>query len=209
MARPKAIVFDLDEVLIDARPAWLYALEESVVSVSGRRENFRPLVTEYRRRPLRDVLAMLLPQPAERDRCETLFATMYGRSAMKKLLVHEGVGMALDQLRSLRVEMAAITRLHHGMAMRQLESTGLDRFFSVLSPTPQGERWDPAARAKECLGYLEYTPASCLFISGEGRDLASVGALGLTCYEASWAATETTGYPVLSSMPEVTAAGTR
>jgi phosphoglycolate phosphatase-like HAD superfamily hydrolase len=208
MARPKAIVFDLDEVLIDARPAWLYALEESVVSVSGRRENFRPLVGEYRRRPLRDVLAMLLPQPAERDRCETLFATMYARSAMKKLLVHEGVGMALDQLRSLRIESAAITRLNHPMAMRQIESTGLDRFFSVLSPTPEGERWDPAARTKQCLGYLEYSPATCLFVSGESPDLANVAAVGLTCYEASWAATEPTGYPALASISEVTVAGT-
>ncbi len=208
MARPKAIVFDLDEVLIDARPAWLYALEESVVSVSGRRENLRPLVAEYRRRPLRDVLSMLLAQPAERDRCESLFAVMYGRSAMKKLLVHEGVGMSLDQLRSLRIEMAAITRLHHGMAMRQIESTGLDRFFSVLSPTPEGEPWDPPARTKQCLSYLEYAPAQCLFVSGEIADLASVAAMGLTCYEAAWAAVEPTGYPALASMSAVTGAET-
>lgn len=204
MVRPKAIVFDLDEVLIDSRPAWLYSLEEAMVSVSGRRENFRPLVEEYRRRPLRDVLAILLPAPADRDRCESLFSMMYGRSAMKKLLVHERVGMRLDQLRSQRVEMAAITRLPHNMAMRQIESTGLDRFFSVLSPTPTGEKWDPPARTKDCLGYLEYTARQCLFVSGDKNDLAAVAALGLTGYEAAWASTEPTGFPVINSMDEVT-----
>jgi phosphoglycolate phosphatase-like HAD superfamily hydrolase len=208
MPRPRAIVFDLDEVLIDSAPAWLYALEESMVSVTGRRENLKPLVAEYRRRPLRDVLAMLLATPAERDRAEKLFTTMYGRSAMKKLLVHQHVGMSLDQLRSLRIEMAAITRLPHYMAMRQIESTGLDRFFSVMSPTAPDPTWDPVSRTKDCLGYLEYAAAACLFVSGEGRDLGEVKALGLTCYEARWAAVESTGFPALESMEQVTSAGT-
>ena len=206
MARAKAIVFDLDEVLLDTRPAWVYALEESVVSVSGRRENFRPLVAEYRCRPVRDVLAMLLHTREERDRCELLFATMYGRSALKKLLVHEGVGMALDQLRSLRVEMAAITRQNHALAMRQIESTGLDRFFSVLSPTPPGEPWAPAARARECLDYLEYGPSLCAYISGDHMDLEVVAAIGLDCYEAEWAAAEPTGFPVIPSMARLATA---
>ncbi len=33
---PRAIVFDLDRALIDPRPAWRYAVEEAVVSVTGR-----------------------------------------------------------------------------------------------------------------------------------------------------------------------------
>jgi phosphoglycolate phosphatase-like HAD superfamily hydrolase len=200
MARAKAIVFDLDEVLLDTRPAWVYALEEAVVSVSGRRENFRPLVGEYRRRPLRDVLAMLLDSREERERAEMLFTSMYGRSALKKLLVHEGVGMALDHLRSLRVEMAAITRQDHTLAMRQIESTGLDRFFSVLSPTPKGESWVPVARARDCLGYLQYGEALCAYVSGDRPDLEAAASLGLDCYEATWAAVEPTGFPAIPSM---------
>lgn len=193
--RPKAIVFDLDETLIDNAAAWVYCVEEALISVTGRRESARPLVAEYRRRPLRDVFGILTGTREESMRCEQLFTAMYGRSALKKLLVHPGVGMALDQVRGVRIEMAAITRLAHGPAMRQIESTGLDRFFSVMSPTPPGEAWSVTARIKDCLGYLDRAPASCVFISGEKSDLDLASSTGIMCYEAEWVAQAKTGYP--------------
>ncbi len=197
--RPKAIVFDLDETLIDHAPAWVYAVEEALVAITGRREKVRPLVDEYRKRPLRDVFSILTGTRADADRCEQLFTAMYGRSALKKLLVHEGVGMALDQIRGVRIEMAAITRLPHATAMRQIESTGLDRFFSVMSPTPAGEAWSVTARSKECLGYLGYDPARCAFVSGEKADLMEAAGMGLLAYEAAWTAAEATGFPAIAS----------
>lgn len=197
--RPKAIVFDLDETLIDHAPAWVYAVEEALVAITGRREKVRPLVAEYRQRPLRDVFGILTGSRQESERCEQLFVAMYGRSALKKLLVHEGVGMALDQIRGVRIEMAAITRLPHATAMRQIESTGLDRFFSVMSPTPAGEGWSVTARTKECLGYLGYEPSRCAFVSGVKGDLMEAAGMGLVAYEAGWATGEATGYPSIAS----------
>lgn len=197
--RPKAIVFDLDETLIDNAPAWLYSVEEALISVTGRRESARPLLAEYRRRPIRDVFGILTRTREESMRCEQLFTMMYGRSALKKLLVHPGVGMALDQVRGVRIEMAAITRLAHGPAMRQIESTGLDRFFAVMSPTPPGEAWSVTERIRDCLGYLERAPANCVFVSGEKADLDSASSTAIACYEAAWVAAEKTGYPALAN----------
>lgn len=196
---PKAVIFDLDEVLLDVRRAWQYTVEEAVASVCGRRETAAPLVEEYWRRPWRDALGILLTAPEERDRCEALCLRIYERSAMKRLLVHEGVGMGLDRVRAGRVEIGAISRAPHGPALRRIESTGLDRFLAVLSPTADGEAWDVAARLGDCLGFLRYEASQCAFISGDVRDLRAAEATGLRAFEASWAATETTGYPAVAS----------
>jgi hypothetical protein len=112
---------------------------------------------------------------------------MYGRSALKKLLVHDGIGMALDRLRGDRIEMGAISREPHAMALKQVQSTGLDRFLSVLSATPVDAPWDPAARVAECLAFLERAATQSAFVSGEGDDLAAVGSAGVKPWTAAWA----------------------
>jgi len=113
---------------------------------------------------------------------------MLERSAMKKLLVHEGIGMALDALRGERIELGAISRLPHRLAVKQVQSTGLDRFMSVLSATPEGEAWAPDLRVQQCLAFLETGGRDCAFISGERRDRGILAARGLTVFAAAWAA---------------------
>lgn len=193
------MIFDLDEVLLDVRRAWQYTVEEAVAGVCGRRESAAPLVEEYWRRPWRDALGILVSEIEERDRCEALCLRIYERSAMKRLLVHEGVGMGLDRIRASRIEMGAISRAPHGPAVRRIESTGLDRFLAVLSPTAAGEPWDVAARLGDCLAFLRYEPSQCVFVSGDGHDLSVAAAEGLRPLEAQWAAPEPTGYPAVAS----------
>ena len=195
----KAVIFDLDEVLLDMRRAWQYTVEEAVASVCGRRESAAPLVEEYWRRPWRDALGILVREIEERDRCEALCLRMYERSAMKRLLVHEGVGMGLDRIRASRIEMGAISRAPHGPALRRIESTGLDRFLAVLSPTAAGEPWDVGERLRECLAFLRYEPWQCAFVGADGQDLRVAEAQGLRPFEAQWTATGPTGYPAVPS----------
>ena len=183
-----AIVFDLDETLIDSRVAWRYTLEEAVAAVCGRRIDAGPLVGEYRKRPWRHSVAVVLDGAAERTRCEALCERMYGRSSMKRLLVFDGVAMALDEIRGARLEVGAISRLPHALALKQAESTGIDRFLTVLAPTPEGEPWSPADRAGDCLRYLDRSPAECLFVGAEADDLDAIGALGGTTVAAGWTA---------------------
>ncbi|MGE5594895.1 MAG: hypothetical protein ACM3S1_02530 [Hyphomicrobiales bacterium] len=196
-SRVRAVIFDLDEVLLAREAAWCYAVEQAVLTVSGERVSAQPLAGEYRARPWRHVLSIVLPDSRQVPVCERLCAEMFGRSAMKKLLVHEGIGVGLDALRGAWTEMGAISREPHGLALKQVQSTGLDRFLAVLSPTPDGERWEPRERFAECLRFLDYEPAQCAFVSADGRDLGEVAALGAECYEAAWASCEPTGYPAL------------
>ncbi len=184
--RPRAIVFDLDRALIDPRPAWCYAVEEAVVSVTGTPVQAARLVEEYHTRPFRHALRVLLDTPAQADRCEALCEEMYRRSAMKRLLVHEGTGMALDALRGERVDLAAISRLPHSTAIKQAQSTGLDRFLAILAATPGGIPWDPASRFDACLRFLECEPGESAFISPCAHDRAAIARGGAHVFCSAW-----------------------
>lgn len=188
LPHPRALLFDLDRCLIDSRNAWRYCIEESIAAARGTRVDASSLVDEYHTRPWRDALSILATSAEEERRCAELCAIMFERSAMKRLLVHEGVGMALDSLRGQRIELGAISRLHHGLAVKQVQSTGLDRFLAVVATTPLGEPWDPAARISQCLTFLEADPARAALISGDTLDRAAAERQGLRTYSAAWAA---------------------
>lgn len=202
---PKAVIFDLDEALLDRRRAWQFAIEEAVAVVSGRRVSATPLLEEYRLRPWSHALSVILDSPEERMRCARLCVQMFERSSLKRLLVHEGTGMGLDHLRAEAIEIGAISRERHNLALKQLQSTGLDKFVTVLATTPEGGEWSVASRISQCLAFLERSPGQVAFVSGEGRDLEAAHAEGAVVFEACWAAREATGFPAIYEPGEVAA----
>ncbi len=190
----RAVVFDLDEALLARARAWQYAVEESVASVCGRRVQVEPLAQEYRLRPWGHVLSILVTRQDELARCEALCREVFARSAMKRLLVHEGMGMALDHLRAEGLEMGAVSHEPHATALKQIQSTGLDRFLTVLSATPEGERWDPCTRAADCVRFLGCEASRCAFVSPAEDDLGATAKAGFLACAAGWAATEADGF---------------
>ena len=189
----KAVIFDLDEVLLARDRAWSFAIEQAVLSVTGARIQPAGHAGGYRNRPWRHILSVLVEDQRDAARCEELCRDMYARSAMKHLLVAEGLGMALDKLRGARIDMGAVSREPHRLALSQLESTGLERFIAVLAGTPEGESWDAGARVGQCLSFLGREPAAVAYVSGDPFDLRAAARLGLACGWAAWPAAEDTG----------------
>jgi hypothetical protein len=184
--RPRLVVFDFDRAVIDPRAAWRYCVEESVLMVTGERPRLEPLVEEYHLRPWRQTLAILVPDGAALGRCEALCEQMFTRSAMKRLLVHEGIGMALDALRGERIDMAGISRLPNPLALKQAQSTGMDRFLAIVSGTAEGARWSPGERFAECLRLLESEPEEAAFVGCELPDRGEVSRSGPQVFVAGW-----------------------
>ncbi len=184
LARPPygrrvAAVFDLEGLLVDLRPAWAFAIEQAVAAVTGRRVDARALADEYSWRPWAHALAVLLPDHEFARRAEAICARLFATSALKRIAVPEGLGMALDALREARVELGAVSRQPHRLAVRQLEATGLERFFAVLSPTDDGARWDAAARIRQCLDYLGVEAGNSLFVTADGDAAQRADAAGI------------------------------
>ena len=195
----RTVIFDLDEALLDRVPAWEYTVEQAVLSVTGERVEPRALSAEYHTRPWRHALEVLVREPSDVEACNQLCDAMFRRSALKRLLVQEGLGMALDRLRGARMEMGAISRERHSDALRQVQSTGLDRFVTVLAATPDGEPWALEARVNQCLKYVEQPAGRAAFVSGHAADLRAADTMGLSCYAAGWLNTGITGFPVIAS----------
>jgi phosphoglycolate phosphatase-like HAD superfamily hydrolase len=182
---PRLVIFDLDRAIIDARPAFAYAIEEAIAAVTGRRISARELADAYHARPWRDALRILLDDPRERDAAEDLCLQYAARSALKRLLVFEGVGMALDALRAAQIDMAAITRHPYQLARKQIESTGLDRFFALVVPPPEG-RFDPLAQLGECFRLLETAPAESALVAPGRFERTAAERAGAVAVTAAW-----------------------
>jgi phosphoglycolate phosphatase-like HAD superfamily hydrolase len=157
-----------------------------VISVTGRRVEAGPLCAEYRHRPWRHALGVLLDRPEEVRECAELCEAIYRRSAMKRLLVQEGIGMALDTLRGASVEIGAISREPHAVARAQVDSTGLDRFLTVLATTPDGEPFRALERIEQCRAFMEWPVERCAFVSHVARDLREAANAGYRCFGAAW-----------------------
>jgi len=188
----RAIVLDLDTAVIDRRRAWQYAVEEAVLSVTGERATAAALVDEYHTRSFGDAVSILVRDPALRERCANVADQFFRRSALKRLLVFDGIGMALDRMRGERVEIGGITREPHRDALRQIESTGVDRFLTVLSPTNTGP-WNPVERFQECIAYMGRLPGDTVFFSAVARDVELVATAGATSTLAAWTAPAAAG----------------
>ena len=183
---PRAVIFDLDHTVIDSAAAWSYALEEAIALVTGRRVECRRLAEAYQWRPWRDALRVVLSPREDAGRCETLCETMFARSAMKRLTVFDGVGMGIDRLRAARLEIGGITRHAHSLARRQIESTGIDRFLTVLSAQPPGQVWSATTRISQCLDFLECPPSRAAFVATDRFGLSAASGLGLRPLAAGW-----------------------
>jgi phosphoglycolate phosphatase-like HAD superfamily hydrolase len=119
---------------------------------------------------------------------------MSQRSAMKRLLVFDGIGMTLDELRGARVELGAISRLPHELARKQIDSTGIDRFLSVLEATDEDQPWEPMRLIERSAAFLEVRLSAIRYVGAEA-EVRTLQACGVDAWCAGWAVPDPTGGP--------------
>lgn len=145
----------------------------------------------------------VLVDRSDEERCAALAGSLLERSALKRLLVHEGVGMALDALRGDAIEVGAVSRAPHALARRHIDSTGIDRFVAVLSATPPGAPFDFAERARDCLAFLCYAPGHCVAVVTTARDAVAARSAGLHVVTAGWCVGELGGDTTIAQPGEL------
>ncbi|MGD9933941.1 MAG: HAD family hydrolase [Dehalococcoidia bacterium] len=196
------MVVDLDEVLLLREPAWRYAIEEAVAATTGQRVDASRISAEYRFRPWRHALSVILNDAADLPRVEPLCRDIYERSAMKRLLVQDGIGMVLDRFRGEGVEVAAVSREPHHIARKQIESTGIDRFLAALSARGEGTE-DVLLAVEDCLAFMEHEISRCALVSPDVQVLRVAEARGLRCFEAAWGHSASGAFPAFGAPHEL------
>lgn len=178
----RGAVFDLDEVLLDKRAAWTYTIEQSLLSVTGARVDPTLLAAEYRHRPWREALRVLEVNGEHVRAAADLCGKMWERSALKRITVHEGIGMALAALLAGGVSMAAVTSVPLPLASRQAQAAGVDRFLVALEPHPE----DVGGYAR-IAQLFRVGSAGVAFVSGDQTSLDAAAMEGLRPFQAAWA----------------------
>ncbi len=183
-SQPCAVALDLDTVVVDARRAWAFALQQAVAAVTGERIDAERLAPEYHRRPWRHAVAVIVRDPMQAVAVERLCETFFRSSALKHLRVYEGLPRQLDRFRERRVEVAAISRLSHDLARRQIETLGLDRFFAVLATAPIERFPEPALES--CERFLGVARERLLAVFADPADTARAARAGFPSLTAGW-----------------------
>ena len=193
--RPKVILFDVNETLLDLNP-----LRESIDSVLLESEGAQlwfntmlqyslVMTVNNRFAPLPEIGAATLKMLA-RNR-EVSLSDEQAQEAlapMRTLAAHPDVQPAMKRLRDAGFRLATLTNSAASGAKAQLDHAGLaDCFDMQLSvetirkykPHPEVYRWAAAEMQAE--------PAECMLVAAHGWDIAGAGWAGLsTGFVARW-----------------------
>ena len=188
IAKPKLLLFDVNETLLDLAPVkqrvsellldadgaelWFATMLQYslVMTVSGRYDPFPEIGAA--------ALQMLARNSAIPLSDEDAKATM---ALMRELAPHPDVGPALERLKAADWRMATLTNSPQAGAKAQMEHAGLDSFFerqlsveSVRKYKPHAEVYRWAARE------MEVDPSACMLVAAHGWDVAGAKWAGLT-----------------------------
>jgi 2-haloacid dehalogenase len=188
MARPRVILFDVNETLLDLKP-----LKESVGRALGSRSELVPLwfttMLQYslvvtvgdQYSDFGDIGVACLKMVAKNHGIEL------GEDAAKRAVVpirslppHADVAPALERLRDAKYRLVTLTNSSSAAVADQMKNAGLDKLFEaklsvedvgLYKPHTHVYRW--AARR------LGAAPSECLLVAAHGWDVAGAAWAGL------------------------------
>ncbi len=182
--QPRAVIFDMDGLLVDSEPVWQIA-EDALIQSRGRRPD--PLIREA-------LVGMRMDEFLHKvslsyqieDTIENLYADLVGR--MLELIPtnvtpQPGAAEILDHLTQRNIPRAIASSSPLSVIDAVLNSQGWDEVFSVRCSADAEKRGKPAPdvylRAAERLGL---SPAHCLALEDSPNGARAAIAAGMVCY---------------------------
>jgi phosphoglycolate phosphatase len=191
----EAVVFDLDGVLVDSRPAITAGIAHAL-EVHGLPTVPYEEVNTYIGPPLRDAFVAIL---ADRggdvtlaDECVHTFRRYYRDHCAEGTVMQPGVDEALLALSEV-LPLAVATSKPEEFALTILEHLDLARFFTAVagpSLDPDGE--DKAVTLRRALDGLEsilgraLDPRACIIVGDRHHDVDAARAVGIRTVGVTW-----------------------
>ena len=172
--QPRALLFDMDGVLIDTVDIWLKALNTSLTNHHYPPISQDEFIQSYWGHDLRDTLYMMDIPPLIVDECSTIYSTL-----IQHVRLYPSTRPILTQLSSY--PKAIITNTARYITNQIIEHFQLDSFFTaiVTGDMVQKAKPDPAIIYHAC-ELLKITPDQAIFIGDTASDIIAGRAAGCT-----------------------------
>ena len=185
--KPKLILFDVNETLIDLEP-----VKKAVNSFYGKEDAATLWFGKLLHYSLVDRVSGQYHDFSEiADAVMDMVSAYYGRempelqkkqilSKMAELPAHEDVEEGLEMLKAAGYRLATFTNSAQAVADRQLAHAGIAHFFEKSLTVDSLQMYKPElATYKEALRQLDAKAETTLFVAAHGWDMAGSGRAGL------------------------------
>lgn len=188
MARPKVILFDVNETLLDLTP-----VKESVGNALGGRPELAPLwfTTLLQYSLVGTVAGKYLDFAEVGTACLRMVAKNHGVelseqhakqavAPMRFLPPHADVIPALEQLRSAKYRLVTLTNSSKAAVTDQMKSAGLTDLFEALLSVEDVRKYKPHAEVyRWAAGRVGADVSECLLVAAHGWDVAGAAWAGI------------------------------
>lgn len=186
----RAVLFDLDGVLVDSRTAVARSLNHGLRAL-GLAERREAELHRFIGPPLREAFEELLREagadPARADEGVALYRERYGEACVRETRVMGGIRPVLSRLAGA-LPLAVATSKPEVYARPILEATGLAGFFRAVAgpPLEATHLESKAATAARALAALETDAARAALVGDRRHDVEAGRALGLRTVGVLW-----------------------
>jgi phosphoglycolate phosphatase len=185
LARPRAVLFDLDGTLLDSAPD-LAAAANAMLGELGLPGRDPAVIATYIGKGIPRLVERTLAgsldataDPAALARALPIYERHYAAESGRRSVPFPGVVEGLHALRAAGVPLACITNKAERLTVDLLRRTALDGFFDVLmcGDTVARKKPDPEPVLAAC-GRLGVAPADALMIGDSANDVQAARAAG-------------------------------
>jgi pyrophosphatase PpaX len=190
-----AVLFDLDDTLLDSLDARIKTLQSVFTRANITHPKAEQLLLSLKGTPLKDALAKLEVSLKIKDNLFEDYRRTYWINKPGRIRLYPGVELMLERLHSRGIKLGVVTQKtrlfdidgHSAGALKELEELGIASLFSVVVGFEDVSRYKPDPEPINlALNRLAVRPREALMVGDSLADIESARAAGCwSCY-ATW-----------------------